>query len=313
LAALCAGVAMSWMRAVGASAVAITGLGVWLSISALLGTSCTSTTTPMPGDDAYGDHALQKLDMYMPTNNPASAPPVIIYAHGGGWTTEPDAGTSPRKFVPEALLRQRQNGWAVVSISYRGTPEHTAPVPVHDLKRAIRYIRYRGQSSYFGRTLDTNHIVVAGSSAGAHLAAMVAATGSGTMEPSDLPSHLADTSSSVQGAIVWQGPDFSAWRQQSNQYLPRCFGNAYLNCSINGQSTPSDLFGTPCVQPTGNPVLTCGAADYDKATPSQYVSSGAPPISLPTTRPIRLSFRPPVRQFGLHIKTAARPDVSGSI
>jgi acetyl esterase len=91
--------------------------------------------------------------------------PVILYAHGGGWVMG-DLDTH------DGLCRHlaAATGWAVLAVDYRLAPEHPYPAAVHDMQRALTWIRHTGSA----HGLDPSTIAVAGDSAGGHLAAVTA-------------------------------------------------------------------------------------------------------------------------------------------
>ncbi|RKN52252.1 alpha/beta hydrolase [Micromonospora costi] len=94
------------------------------------------------------------------------AMPVVLFAHGGGWVM---GGVDTH----DGLCRQvaAASGWAVLSVDYRLAPEHPYPAAVDDMARALAWLRGPGAARH---GLDAGRIVVAGDSAGGHLAAVTA-------------------------------------------------------------------------------------------------------------------------------------------
>ncbi|MDR3403165.1 MAG: alpha/beta hydrolase [Chthoniobacter sp.] len=131
-----------------------------------------------------GDLSLQ-LDLYIP---PAQHGPLIVYVHGGAWR-----GGSKTE-MPLGLLIQE--GFAVASVDYRLSPQAQFPAQVHDIKAAIRFLR--AQQSGLG--IDARRIVIAGASAGGHLAALVGVT-NGNKELEGNVGTNPGQSSDVQGII----------------------------------------------------------------------------------------------------------------
>lgn len=113
-------------------------------------------------DLAYGDHPLQKLDVYLPDAPTKS--PVMIYIHGGGWAKgdKKAVGLKPAFF--------NGKGWIFVSVNYRLLPEGKHPANVNDVALAIAKIH----SEVAGHGGDPDKLFVMGHSAGAHLACLVA-------------------------------------------------------------------------------------------------------------------------------------------
>jgi acetyl esterase len=94
--------------------------------------------------------------------NPA---PVLIYCHAGGFALG-NLDTDHRQCVELA----RRGGCTVVSVDYRLSPEHPYPAPLDDAVTALRWVA--ANAAELG--IDTTRIGVAGSSAGAALAAGLA-------------------------------------------------------------------------------------------------------------------------------------------
>jgi acetyl esterase/lipase len=118
-------------------------------------------------DIAYGDAGRwNTLDLYRPRSRP-SGRPVLLYLHGGGFR-------SGRKSREARLLLHRlaARGWVCASANYRLSPAARFPDHLVDVKRAIAWMREHGG----GYGADASTLVVAGSSAGANLAATAALT-----------------------------------------------------------------------------------------------------------------------------------------
>ena len=103
---------------------------------------------------------------YTPLNAPKDKPlPTIVYFHGGGWVVGSRQGS-------DALCRYMANksGYRVFSVEYRLAPEFKFPVPVEDCFSALDFIN----KNHDDLLVDKNKLVVAGDSAGANLATVVA-------------------------------------------------------------------------------------------------------------------------------------------
>lgn len=113
-------------------------------------------------DLPYGDHPLQKFDLYLP-DTPTKAP-VMVYIHGGGWKRGDKAavGMKPMFF--------NGKGWIFVSVNYRLLPEGQHPANVNDVAAAIAKVH----DSIAEKGGDPDRLFVMGHSAGAHLASLVA-------------------------------------------------------------------------------------------------------------------------------------------
>ena len=101
------------------------------------------------------------LRVYRPAETPA---PTLVFFHGGGWClgTLDSADDLARRLC-------RRVGAVVVSVDYRLAPDHRFPAPVDDAVRALEWTR-----EHDGTLGGTGVVGVAGSSAGANLAAAAA-------------------------------------------------------------------------------------------------------------------------------------------
>ena len=117
---------------------------------------------------AYGTNNRQKLDIYLPKVNVGQTTnalkKVIIFYYGGNW----DSGErADYKFVGEALSAQ---GFVVVIPDYRVYPEVLFPEFMADPASAAKWVK-ANINQYGG---DPNKVFLAGHSAGAHIAVMLA-------------------------------------------------------------------------------------------------------------------------------------------
>jgi acetyl esterase/lipase len=117
---------------------------------------------------AYGTHNRQQLDVYVPvTASNISTPakrPVVVFFYGGSW----DSGSKDAYlFVAEALTSK---GFIAVIPDYRIYPEVIYPEFLNDGAKAFQWTKDNIEK-YGG---DVSNIFVAGHSAGAHIAAMLA-------------------------------------------------------------------------------------------------------------------------------------------
>jgi acetyl esterase/lipase len=191
------------------------------------------------------DQAPLLLDLYLPEGRQVPVG-LIVWVHGGAWR-----GGSRANVDLQGLTG---HGWAVASVDYRLTPVAKFPAQVHDIKAAIRYLR--AHASDYG--YPASRFVIAGSSAGGHLAALV---GVSNGEPE------------LEGAVGGE-------RQVSSdvQAIVSLYGASNL-MSILTQSTPHGLsVRTPALdlllggQPEAVPQLA------RLASPVFHVTAGDPPL-----------------------------------
>lgn len=118
---------------------------------------------------AYGQHPLQRLDIYRPltaTGLPPGGPgaPVVVFFYGGSWR---GGSRSTYRFVGEALASR---GIVTLVADYRVYPEVTFPGFLDDSAQAVAWA-LREAARLGG---DPKRLVVMGHSAGGYNAAMVA-------------------------------------------------------------------------------------------------------------------------------------------
>jgi acetyl esterase/lipase len=141
----------------------------------------------------YGPLERHRLDVWRFSTTPEDAP-VIYYVHGGAWTFG-DKREQGRPMLHEFVRR----GWIVVAINYRLAPRYLWPAQIEDVTRALGWIK-KNIATYGG---DPDRVVVAGGSAGGHLASLLAlTTGDSTWRPDEM-SDVTDWS--VRGALSFYG------------------------------------------------------------------------------------------------------------
>lgn len=103
------------------------------------------------------------LDLYLPLH-PTGRAATLVYFHGGGWVTG-SRGHAALEVLPYLAM-----GFAVVNVDYRLAQVALAPAAVEDGRCALRWV-FRHAEQY---GLDPARVVVAGTSAGGHLALLTA-------------------------------------------------------------------------------------------------------------------------------------------
>jgi acetyl esterase/lipase len=135
--------------------------------------------------------SAHRLDLYRYRHHPARGP-TLIHLHGGAFTF----GRKSREARP-LLFRLARQGWTCISANYRLRWSARFPGPLIDVKKVLAWVREHGAE--YGANRDV--VFVAGSSAGAHLAALAALTPN---DPTFQPGfERADTS--VSAAICLYG------------------------------------------------------------------------------------------------------------
>jgi acetyl esterase/lipase len=133
-------------------------------------------------------------DVWQPPSTVRPSGVAMVYLHGGGWQSmDKDSGTRP------FFSRLAAQGHVVMDVSYRLCPEVDLQGMVGDVKLAVAWMK--AHAADYGA--DPGHVVLAGASAGGHLALLAAYTPRvAALNPADL--GLADIS--VRGVIAWYAP-----------------------------------------------------------------------------------------------------------
>lgn len=107
------------------------------------------------------------LDIYLPSSNDGSNHPILLFIHGGGWIASNRTDYSRPMFHQFLSL-----GFVIVSMDYRLLPETTFEGQLEDVRDIESWIKNRLPSELeeSNFAVNTDKIVVAGGSAGAHLA-----------------------------------------------------------------------------------------------------------------------------------------------
>ncbi len=118
-------------------------------------------------DVPYGSDDRQRMDIYLPKR--VTGAPVIFMVHGGAWRLGDKASPA---VIENKVARWVPKGFIFVSTNYRLLP-NTAPLQqAEDIARALA----RAQSKAISWGGDPSKFILIGHSAGAHLAALLAAT-----------------------------------------------------------------------------------------------------------------------------------------
>lgn len=136
----------------------------------------------------YGPGARQKLDVYRPKAALKSTA-VIVFLYGGSWKS---GSRQHYRFVGQSLASA---GYVVVIPDYRLYPEVRFPRFVEDAAEAIAWVH----RAFPKREGHSAKIVLAGHSAGAHIAALLA------LDPSFL-NKSGVPESSIAGLVGLAGP-----------------------------------------------------------------------------------------------------------
>jgi acetyl esterase/lipase len=181
------------------------------------------------------------MDVFIPKHRNVTPTPAVLWIHGGGWERGDKSGNSGAQFLANA-------GFVTASLSYRLSDDSPFPAAVEDCKCAIRFLR--ANAPKYG--IDPERIGAAGSSAGGHLAELLA---------------TADQTAGLEGNGGWQ--NVSSKVQAAASY----FGVSDLTVPFP-QDTVRVIVKFFRGTEKEEPVL------YRKASPILYVSKGDPPLLL---------------------------------
>jgi arylformamidase len=147
---------------------------------------------------SYGSDARQALD-YWPAAMSATAPALVVYVHGGGWSRgdkASGAGNKPQFYT--------SLGMAFAALNYRLVPSVKPDDQARDIASAIALLRKDAGRLGF----DPNRIILMGHSAGAHLAALVA-TDTRYLAAAGVPL------SAVRGSVLLDGAGYDVPKQMA--------------------------------------------------------------------------------------------------
>ena len=140
-------------------------------------------------DIAYGADPRQRLDIYSPDDASSTTRPVLIFLYGGSWKSG-DRGLY--RFIGEAFTRL---GYVVVVPDYRLYPGVRFPAFVEDAARVVAWVQEHAGD--FGG--DPDRLILAGHSAGAHIAMLV------LFDPRYLAAEEVSVSA-IRGGVGLAGP-----------------------------------------------------------------------------------------------------------
>jgi acetyl esterase/lipase len=216
-------------------------------------------TNPIGNPSLFPESEL--IDVYLP---PVIGPGtgVLLWVHGGGWIG------GHRGEVPAWVFQQVPRGYLVASMGYRlvaydpaGVPHNVFPAAVHDVKIAVRFMKALAQ--LLGAT---PRIILAGGSAGGHLASFVGAT-PGELEPAIDPA-LAGFDASVTAVVNIVGP--TDLRALATPVDPPDPGARFVAACV------AALLG--CPQPTLDAPFTCPpGTDFERASVAPRYDATDPP------------------------------------
>ncbi len=203
-----------------------------LAAGVALSTLAVSVTAASGGGHAvaierllrYGPSPAEVADVFRPQGRGGGRPAVLV-VHGGGWRFGDKRKTAD---VSRALA---VHGFVAVNVNYslagRGRPGY--PRQLAELSSAVRWMRRHADRL----GIDPARIGALGSSAGAHLAALLGVAGRGPLDAGDR----------LAAVVAWSGP-FDLGRLRSTALAPAV--QAFLGCvtaacpKLAGAASPAE-------------------------------------------------------------------------
>lgn len=121
---------------------------------------------PVENDVVYNSGADRelKLDLYRPEGGEVSSRTAILLVHGGGWIL------GERGMMAPLASEFANQGFLAATVEYRLVREAAWPAQLEDVIAAVQWVAENAQRL----GVDADRIVLAGASAGGHLALMAA-------------------------------------------------------------------------------------------------------------------------------------------
>jgi acetyl esterase/lipase len=167
-------------------------------------------------DVVYGPDARHRLDFYLPDRPAARPAPLVVFWHGGRWSSGDKA---EYRFVAAALA---ELGYATAVPNYRLYPQVKMPGFMEDAARAASWAAEHATEL----EADAGRLYFMGHSAGAHIAALLALDGR-------YFASLHRSAPRIEGVIGLSGPyDFLPLREDDVR----------------------DIFGPPELYPASQPI-----------------------------------------------------------
>lgn len=211
-------------------------------------------------------HERHKLDFYAYEEESDSKRPTLIWIHGGAWIAGDKTKIDPIAYRVAGLGK-----YNLISINYRLANDTSAPWPeiVYDVNAAIRWVKLN--SNKLG--IDPNKLILAGESAGAHLAAMSAFSD----DVEELRGeHNPGPSTDVRAAVLFYGAyNMSSLAVQKNSAAKSGM------CEEPQYSSPIlELLDCPETKEGRYNIDSCDLKKVRAADPCAYVDKSDPPVFL---------------------------------
>lgn len=229
--------------------------------------------TPTHDDLAYGPHERNDMDVWLAESDTPT--PVLIAVHGGGFYTG-------LKNVNNILLHECLDaGISVAAVGYRYSTDDIAPAPLHDIARAVQFVRAHADEW----NLDATRFAAVGGSAGGAGALWLALHDDLADPDSDDP--VARQSTRMVGAIAING---------QSTYDPRAIAKLFPEFDVAAHPAVPRLLGVE-----GHDLQNLTPAQYavyEDCSAAPHASADDPPVLLTFDRPMDIEIT--TKSIGIH-------------
>lgn len=147
-------------------------------------------------DISYADEGPDTtLDVWFPENT-TKALPTVVWVHGGGWVS------GDKSQIANYLKIIAARGYTVIGVDYSLAPGTKYPTPVRQVNDALAFIR----ANQARLNVDADRIVLAGDSAGAQIAAQLAAITTSAPYATEVGITPSLPASALVGTVLNCGP-----------------------------------------------------------------------------------------------------------
>jgi acetyl esterase/lipase len=235
-----------------------------------------------------GEPYTLKMDIYQDLNQKTPGP-CIIYYFGGGWMFGEYKQVTQKAVYCRELIRLVEQGFTVVSPSYRLASQSVFPACIHDCKGVVRFLKANSEKYH----IDPERIGVLGNSAGGHLAAMVAMSANCSEMEGDVGGNT-EYSSAVKAATIFYAPTdlIALLRNDANEAITNLSGTEVDHTGKSMDHVITQILGY--TEPGKslldlNQLLESGDTHHPdwkyielakKCSPITYVSADCPPMMI---------------------------------
>ena len=226
--------------------------------------------------DSWFGHCRRdlKLDIIYPETKDGKIYPCILWICGGAWLMMDKSAHNLY------LSRLASSGFVVASVEYRTSNQGPYPMPLQDVKAAIRYLKAHADRF----RINKEQIGVMGESAGGYLTCMAALDNDPAL---DVGEYL-EESSKVQAACPWYPPtDLSAFPCESAE---KCASSAEsLLLGFNSMLNKEKAYQSSPVSKVHLPSFLYLSAASETGIPVYFPQSRSLRISIGMTGSFNLS------------------------